>query len=146
AERVGPFVGTWLGNREGPDLLVLARRVLGSRDAIQGYFVDWNALRPALENQVADLLEGARVEPLVDEVGAADHRLATLPATLSTASTTWERPGALATAWRRLGAAWLAAFVALVAVGVMLRASMDLAGRRERFAAAVAHELRTPIT
>ncbi len=152
AGRVGAFAGTWLGPSERPDTLVIARRVLdeGDRAAIQGYVVHWPSLRAALEGQVRDLLAQARIEPAVGgrdgEAGVAAHHLATLPARLVIAPPEWHAPGVLATAWRRLGGAWLAALVALVAVGVTLRAVLDLGRRRERFAAAVAHELRTPLT
>ena len=45
-----------------------------------------------------------------------------------------------------LAVSWLAASVALVAIGVVLRTAMRLAERRGRFVAAVTHELRSPLT
>jgi signal transduction histidine kinase len=45
-----------------------------------------------------------------------------------------------------LGVTWLAVLGAVVAIGVVLRASMELSDRRGRFVSAVTHELRTPLT
>src|SRR5690606_2621240 len=41
---------------------------------------------------------------------------------------------------------WIAVLAAVVAGGLILRASMRLAERRGRFVSAVTHELRTPLT
>src|SRR5690606_23556726 len=40
----------------------------------------------------------------------------------------------------------IAVLVAVGAIGLVLRASMDLSDRRGRFVSAVTHELRTPLT
>src|SRR5204863_7600053 len=43
-------------------------------------------------------------------------------------------------------ATWIAALGAMIAIALVLRASMELAERRGRFVSAVTHELRTPLT
>jgi signal transduction histidine kinase len=45
-----------------------------------------------------------------------------------------------------LALTWLAALVAVAAVGMTLRSSIAFAERRRRFVSAVTHELRTPLT
>jgi signal transduction histidine kinase len=42
--------------------------------------------------------------------------------------------------------AWVAVLAAVVAIGLVLRASLALSDRRGRFVSAVTHELRTPLT
>ena len=75
----------------------------------------------------------------------ASQRLAAVPVTVRAPP-----PAAAVVGWTatraQLGFVWLAALVALGAVGTTLRASMDLAERRGRFVSAVTHELRTPLT
>lgn len=159
--RQGPFEGVWLddpstGRRE----LVFVRRVtIGSRALVQGFWVDWLALRQDLLGRVMDLVPGADLEPVLapaNEAAAPDapesrtptptHRLATIPARLMPSGVP-SPPGTPVTSMRAtLVVTWIAVLVAIGAIGVVLHASMRLSDRRGRFVSAVTHELRTPLT
>jgi signal transduction histidine kinase len=52
----------------------------------------------------------------------------------------------LTTARAALGLGWLATALALAAVGLTLRKSIEFGARRDGFVSAVTHELRTPLT
>ena len=129
--------------------LLLARRVnIGEQSVIQGCWFDWNAVKAALQAEVADLLGDIDVVPVSDESQEDPARLlATLSAQLiaqvpplpaSTANMTPVR-------WALL-AAWIALALAALAAAVLLRGVMALSERRAAFVSAVTHELRTPLT
>jgi signal transduction histidine kinase len=147
--------GGWLPPREGApaalwvgDALLLARRVgVGTAVYVQGSWLDWPRLRTDLLASIQDLLPGARLEPVA--TGARpdeERRLATLPVRLVTggaspAARTGPSPARLS-----LAGAWAFAFVAALAVAVLLRGVVELSERRHVFVSAVTHELRTPLT
>ncbi len=141
---IGSLTPLWM---EG-DRLIVARRVeLGDRTLVQGAFVDWPKLRQLLLAQVTDLLEGVSLEPdRGNEAGSSGSlRLASLPARLvlppSQGAIDAPHPAAAG-----LVLVWLAAFGAIGATGLALRASIGAAVRTSRFASSVTHELRTPLT
>ena len=130
----------WVGQE-----LVFVRECTSA--ALQGSWLDWPTLERWLLDSVADLLPGARLEPLAP--GAADPQarpLAWLPAPLV--------PGDLAHPVARstspvaltLVVAWLCVIVAAAAVAVLLRGVISLSERRAAFVSAVTHEMRTPLT
>jgi signal transduction histidine kinase len=136
----------WLGEE-----LVLARRVplLGNRDAVQGCWVDWPAVRSWLLASVKDVLPDATLLPL--EPGAADpsaRQLASLPVRLVPGEKiagvgAGAPPSPLRTS---LVVAWVCVVLATAAVALLLRGVVALSERRGAFVSAVTHELRTPLT
>jgi signal transduction histidine kinase len=73
-------------------------------------------------------------------------RLATIPVLLVPGD--YPTPGGpwLTATHGTLAVTWAAVVGAILAIGVVLRASIDLSDRRGRFVSAVTHELRTPLT
>jgi len=135
----------WIG-----DELVLARRValLGNRDAVQGCWVDWPAVRSWLLASVKDVLPDATLVPL--EPGAADpsaRQLASLPVRLVPGEIAGARAAAPPSPLRTsLLVAWVCVVLATAAVALLLRGVISLSERRGAFVSAVTHELRTPLT
>ena len=148
----GPFVPRWLPPEPGseePRLLFTRRIDLAGGELMQGFLGNWEGLRAELLGLVADLVPGARLVPHVGEGGGVDGdgmQLASIPVTLG-ADFTGTGEGPLSTPARAtLAVSWLAAVLALGAVGITLRASITYGEKRSRFASAVTHELRTPLT
>lgn len=151
AVEVGPLQPLWLPRPDlpGEHVLVFLREVRGAgADFQQGFVVNWEALRAALVEQIADLLPGASVAPVLEpsgEDGQLAARLAAAPARLVPPP-----PDAIPSAWRAaapvLATTWAAALAALAVGALALRASVRWGEKRQRFASAVTHELRTPLT
>lgn len=139
------FEPRWLG-----DDLVLVRRVRrGDERLLQGTWLDWPALRGVLLDQVAAVVPGARLEPIVRPAAeAADpgRRLALLPARLLPGPMPETEPRDWTPVRLSIAAAWVAALLGLAGVGSLLKGSVALSQRRADFVSAVTHELRTPLT
>jgi signal transduction histidine kinase len=147
----GPLKPRWCINlRTGaPELLI--ERTVRAQDGVrtQGFWMDWPALRNRLLAVSSDLLPAADLLPLTGpgaESAPSALRLASIPVLLAPGS-----PTVLPAAWltpthTTLGVTWLAVLAAIVAIALVLRASMELGDRRGRFVSAVTHELRTPLT
>jgi hypothetical protein len=145
--KVSSLNPVWLNSDESAPQLVLLRtvhipRITGPDEIVQGIWVDWPALRESMLSKVRDLFPRA---DLVPARGPSDdpEQLATIPAVL--------RAGVPAEIVTRTGGttlyiAWGGVVAALVAVGIMMRAVIDVGERRGRFVSAVTHELRTPLT
>ncbi len=136
---LGPLVASWLGVGE----LVLVRRVrVGETSFRQGVWLDWPSLDAWLTEQVDDVMPTARLVPTRSDV----RSLTTIPVSLEedASGSTWdELRSPLGVV---LVMTWLAALLATIAIGVVLRIATNLAERRGRFVSAVTHELRTPMT
>lgn len=160
AVETGPLTPVWLADTANarPELVfVRAVRVEG-RETLQGFWIDWPALRTMLLRSVADLLPAAQLRP--DLEGSPDARLAGapppppepglmlagIPAGLVPGA--WIAAGTPAVTPTRITliVSWIAVLAAVVAIGLVLRASLALSDRRGRFVSAVTHELRTPLT
>ncbi len=148
----GPLVPTWLDGElpGGAPRLVFVRLVhVRGRELLQGFLCDWNRVREELLEQVRGLFPSSRLGPHrgpAPDPEADGRLLAAIPARLET---TWPElaHGPVATPARAgLAVSWIATLLALVAVGVTLRASIDLGEKRSRFASTVTHELRSPLT
>jgi len=99
--------------------------------------------------EVIDLFPDAQLSPVgqVDPGGERAGRvLATIPAALEPGARPSVASANLTPARLTLLLTWLAMIIALLAVGITLRASITFGRRRSRFASAVTHELRTPLT
>lgn len=140
--------------------LLLARAVkIGSRQLVQGCWLDWASLRGDLLKSVKDLLPLASLEPHVPEPQPrADgpdpsHQMASIPALLVPGDDgrVSEAPVSLGEIRRSplglsLMMAWGAVALAAVAVAALLLGVLSLSERRAAFVSAVTHELRTPLT
>jgi signal transduction histidine kinase/Tfp pilus assembly protein PilV len=153
----GQFAPAWVlgigdAGRAGADELVYTRVVdAGSTHLTQGFWVDWPALRDALLTDARDLLPGATLRPLPNAPDPADEAvlgrtLAALPAVLDAPLPKMPAMPVWSPVRSTLLATWIAALGAMIAIALVLRASMELAERRGRFVSAVTHELRTPLT
>lgn len=145
---VGPLRPHWLASADGTEVLVLVRAArLDDKTVYQGVVLDWTRLQASLSAQVSDLFPTATLTPVRTASDLVPERAMTaLPAQLD--------PGPLpepaAAGWTplRLGLllAWVAALIALAGVGAGGGALLRLSERRIRFASAVSHELRSPLT
>ncbi len=133
------------------ELLFVRRVTMNGTVVYQGFLAQWDQLRAMLLAQVNDLFTAARLAPLMDGPAARGEEpeadmLAAIPAVLDGAEVSDESLALLTPARLALGITWLAVLGAVAAAGMTLRASIDYADRRSRFASAVTHELRTPLT
>jgi len=146
--KVGGMVAFWVTPDDGTERLLVARLVeVGEKQVVQGIVLDWEKLQGVLADVVKESFPTARFVPMREALPAHPERTMTaLPVEMD--------PGPIAGAavepWTplRLGLAlsWVAALVALSAVGLGGRSLLDLSERRIRFVSAVTHELRTPLT
>ncbi len=152
----GPFEPFWRtdpssGRRE---LLFMRNVTVNDRSITQGFWIDWPRLRDALIARINDLLPAATLEPVSQSrlVNAADspadsgELLASIPARLIPSQLPESAAAPASTLRLTLGVTWAAAVTAMLAIGLVLRASMAMSERRGRFVSAVTHELRTPMT
>lgn len=148
----GPFAAHWITRSGEPPRLVFEREVrVGAEVGRQGFVIDWESLRGSLEGRVRDLFPQAALRPLlagVDErdVALLGRTLAVIPAELVVPGTPAPASLGLTPMRLTLGVAWVAVLFAIVAAGVLQRATSELAERRGQFVSAVTHELRTPLT
>ncbi len=146
APEVGPLTPIWLAGE--PRLLTYVRQVgHGAGARLQGFVVDWQALQRGLLATTADLFptHEATLVPVPQLTTAEQGRmLASAPARLDLGPSAGASGGGPAR--RVLGAATGAALLALLAVGWTLHRTIRFAERRARFASAVTHEVRTPLT
>lgn len=154
------MVPLWLSPKEREDRLIVARMVkVGDRQICQGIVLDWSRLQQVLAAEIRDLFPDARFVPMRAAVPPRpDRTMKWLPVELDpgvalTAPVTGEllakSPPDLGD-WTplRIGLAlaWVAALVALLAVGLGGWSLLALSERRIAFVSAVTHELRTPLT
>lgn len=139
----GAMVPVW---REQELYLVRSVRV-GDRSLLQGAWLDWAALAPRLQAEIADILPAARLRPAGAEGRQSSRTLASLPVVLD--------PGPVppvsyddeaVDVWLSLFIAWAGVLLATVAVLALLFGAVSLGERRAVFVSAVTHELRTPLT
>jgi signal transduction histidine kinase len=147
------LVPVWFTGSASESELCFVRRVrVGGEPGeqlVQGFVADWPRLRARLLEQVNDLFRDVDLVPqtAATATGAdVSQRLAAFPAALiahcpEAPPLAWVTP-VRATLW----ATWLAALIAVAAVGVTLHASITHGEKKSRFASAVTHELRTPLT
>jgi signal transduction histidine kinase len=138
----------WLIGTDGVERMALVRQAqIGERICYQGILVDWPKLRDTLLAEIHDLFPQATLEFLREgQANPADLQMTTLPVLLNP-NTPYPAPP---TEWTplRIGLvlAWAAALLAMVATALGARAILSMAERRIRFASAVTHELRSPLT
>ena len=140
---IGSFAANWLG-----DELVLTRRVeFADTWRIQGCWLDWPSLRASLLANVRDLLPAAQLQPVTDPANQPDGRhLVALPVRLETGTLSALPASSWSPLRLTLVLAWAGAFLAALAVALLLHGTLALSERRTAFVSAVTHELRTPLT
>jgi signal transduction histidine kinase len=146
---LSPMVPVWLDTPAGAEHLVLLRLVrIEETEICQGIVLDVPALQAMLAQEVTDLFPEARLVPMREaEPSQPERTMTALPFQLDPGPIVFEVPDPGWTPLRvGLALAWLAALVALVAVGLGGLSLLNLSERRIRFVSAVTHELRTPLT
>lgn len=151
----------WIGEE-----LVLARRVtIGSREYVQGCWLDWPSICKWLVEDVKDLLAAARFEPAIpvapgsaapgdsggDSAGRDDpdgqgRVLASLPVRLVPGEAVGVSAAQASPIRLSLTIAWICVLLAAAAVVLLMLGALSLSERRGAFVSAVTHELRTPLT
>jgi signal transduction histidine kinase len=143
------MIGLWLPTRSGSEQLLWLRLVhVADKELCQGVVLDGVRLQEILLSEVRELFPEARLLPVrPGETTPPESTMTALPFQLD--------PGPMPglseqTGWSPLAVgltlAWVAAGVALLAVGLGGWSLIDLSERRFRFVSAVTHELRTPLT
>ena len=149
---IGNFRPVWVeGGPEHPgiELIFLRNVALDGRSFRQGIWIDWPMLRKLMLTHALDLLPDARLEP-IEAAGSDDTETAWMLASLPAKLVPGDQPPLppIGFSWTRqiLVVTWIAVLSAVIAIGLVLRASIRLSDRRGRFVSAVTHELRTPLT
>lgn len=155
----GTMKPIWLPNHEQPKHLLMVRPArVGSRLVLQGILLDWSKLQEILKGAIEDVFPNASLVPLAKtDPARLDKEMYVLPLELEPGPLVLpDQPEPIKAAepqpagWTplRIGlvTAWVAALVALIAVGLGGWTLLDLSERRIRFVSAVTHELRTPLT
>jgi signal transduction histidine kinase len=143
------LVPTWVTGSDGTDYLLLMRCVkIEDRELCQGIMLDVPQLQRELLDEVADLFPSAKLLPMREATPPRPERtMAALPFELDPGVERGPVPDPGWTPVRvGLGFSWVAALVALGAVGLGGWSLLSLSERRMRFVSAVTHELRTPLT
>ncbi len=152
---VGGLVPLWQQDATGTLALLYVRRysTMAGEEGLQGLLVDWPLLQAELLKQIVTPLKGARLEPWRGQPNAALTDTGFIQAGLPSIMAELVDDGPLSslvvgrnTTSIILVFCWIAAVIAFVAVGIMLRNTVLYGERRSRFASAVTHELRTPLT
>lgn len=149
--RQGSFDAVWItGDGREPELFLRRSVWIQGQETVQGVWLDWQALKERLLGLVSDQLPQATLEPAAGPAPAADpsqaFMLAGIPALLTPGPVPPPSTDGLTPIHSTLIVTWIAVLAAVGAIGLVLRASMDLSDRRGRFVSAVTHELRTPLT
>ncbi len=138
----------WLIGSDGVERMALVRQAdIGDCLCFQGILVDWPHLRDTLLHEINDLFPEATLEFLrKGHSNPADLQMTTLPVVLNSNTPAPTQPGHWTPLRVGLVLAWVAALLAMVATALGARAILSMAERRIRFASAVTHELRSPLT
>jgi signal transduction histidine kinase len=156
---LGSMRPIWLPDALSPEHLIMVRAThVGDRPVYQGVVLDWARLQVLLKDEINDLFPEARLRPIpIGDPDRPDRTMTALPVELEPGEAPLpEHPRQMAAedlppaGWTplRIGLvfAWVAAAVALLAVGLGGWSLFNLSERRIRFVSAVTHELRTPLT
>jgi signal transduction histidine kinase len=128
-------------------MLIVARRVrTNGQTHVQGFWLDWDALRKRLTEEAHAELPGVSLSPLRATDAAEPNRLlAILPVQIELPPMQVGARSESPLRWA-LVAAWVGLLAAGIAAGITLSKVIALSERRAAFVSAVTHELRTPLT
>jgi signal transduction histidine kinase len=146
--KVGGMVPLWVTPEDGEERLLVGRVVeIGEKQVCQGMLLDWNRLQAVLAKQVELEFPEAKFLPQREALPLRPERTMTaLPVELEPGPLPPQEVPGVTPLRLGLGLSWLAALVALSAVGLGGSSLLALSERRIRFVSAVTHELRTPLT
>jgi len=137
-----PLQPVWIGTE-----LVLARRIeRDGGEALEGIWLNREAVSASLLGRIRDLLPAARLLPAEGDAADPGRQLALLPLRLEPGPPAALPPVGWTAARLGLAAASLAILLVAVGAGALLAGALRLARRRDDFVSAVTHELRTPLT
>jgi signal transduction histidine kinase len=146
--RVGSLVPFWTAGEEQPRLMFTRRILVNGASYFQGFVCDWPRLERALLGRVADLFPAASLVPVPGSPAETPERgnmLATIPVALEVPDPPVVASMMSPVRWT-LVLTWAAVLAGIAAVAVTLQASIAFGQKRSRFASAVTHELRSPLT
>jgi signal transduction histidine kinase len=147
AVHLGTMRPHWLTAPDGTEYLVLVRVArLEAKTVFQGVVLDWPRLKEVLQDEIRPLFPEARLEPVRAATDASERTMTALPALLHPGPAPEPPPAGWTPLRLGLVITWVAAVIALIAVGFGGWSLIDLSERRIRFVSAVTHELRTPLT
>jgi signal transduction histidine kinase len=145
--QVGGFEPSWMPDERGEQQLVLVRTIRRDDGSfVQGVWLDWSSLRAELLAQISDIMPGASIVASTSNASDAGYPLATIPASLLPSSAIGLPARSFTPAMIAMLVTWIAILATIAAIGLVLRAALNLSDRRGRFVTAVTHELRTPLT
>jgi len=152
SEYVSPFEPLWIKG----ELMLVRHVVKGDEDTTQGIWLDKEAIKRRLLDEIRDILAHATLEPIeTDYKALALGQLNLDSDTNALVALPWrlvvgESAVAVVQGWtpmrKTLAIAWVGALCAVLAVAVMFKGVMKLSERRASFVSSVTHELRTPLT
>ncbi len=138
------WIDTAIGGRE---LVIIRTAKIEARTLVQGIWVNWSGLKDWLLADNRETFPAGDLLPAVTaDESAFAQMLATVPVLFDPGPVARLAHDGISATRVILGVSWVAIVGAVVAVGLTLRAAMDLGERRGRFVSAVTHELRTPLT
>lgn len=138
---VSDFRALWLG-----EALLITRRVSdGTREWIQGAWIDWLKVKEELWAAVRADFPNGEILSFSGTLPAGAHLLASLPVRLLPGRVDFTTPPFWTPLKASLSIAWVCVFIGVAAVALMLRGMMALSERRASFVSSVTHELRTPL-
>lgn len=154
AVHLGSMRPQWVTGPDGTESLMLVRAARlefqnpqDNKTVYQGIVIDWPKLEAKLKEEVRDLFPDARLVAVRDPAGVSpDRAMTALPVQLDVGPEAVLAPAGWTPLRIGLALAWVAAIIAIGAVGLSGLTLIDLAERRIRFVSAVTHELRTPLT
>jgi len=130
------------------DMLLLSRNVtIDGAQYVQGAWLDWEAIRAGLLDEIRDLLPEARLVPVASPgTGNPRRMLGSLPVMLVPGPMAMRSAVITPPLGTPLLVAWAGIIISVSAVTALLFGAMSLSERRGAFVSAVTHELRTPLT
>ncbi len=141
------FQLAWTPFWEGDSLFMVRQVWVGGREALQGCWLDWSALKEVLMSTIRDFLPAADLRPAAaGEARDAEGRLSSLPVRLLPGEPEGRAAPLSTPSKAALLAGWAFALLGAAAGALVLYRATLLSERRGAFASAVAHELRTPLT
>lgn len=151
--QLSPLTAVWLDE----DLILVREVKGGSGMRLQGAWLDADAIRESLLQDIEDLLPHAQLVPvrqsldmLLSGGGASENEdpmvMVALPWRLLPGEMTVVLPVGWTPMRQTLAVAWVGAILAALAAVILLRGVIKLSERRASFVSSVTHELRTPLT
>lgn len=137
-----PLQPVWIG----PELLLARRIERDGGEALEGIWLNREAVNASLLGRIRDLLPAATLLPAQGDATDPGRQLALLPLRLEPGPLPAPPPVGWTASRLGLATASLAILLVAIGTGALLAGALRLARRRDDFVSAVTHELRTPLT